>query len=130
MTRNQVFQYIWSNKRDICEEDWETIIKRFPFLETLQTCVHDFREMFVNKQQADLDEFLACYSNCGYELLQRFCTGLQKDYASVSLAVTSPYSNGFVEGTNNKLKMIKRTAYGRCSLNLLKSKMLLSSALI
>lgn len=34
-------------------------------------------------------------------------------------------ANGFVEGTNNKLKMVKRTMYGRCNFPLLRTKMML-----
>ena len=33
------------------------------------------------------------------------------------------YSNGFVEGTNSRLKMIKRTMYGRCRKQLLEAKL-------
>ena len=29
-------------------------------------------------------------------------------------SVASELSNGFVEGTNSKLKMVKRTMYGKC----------------
>ena len=36
-------------------------------------------------------------------------------------------SNGFVEGTNSKLKMIKRTMYGRCGKELLAAKLILSN---
>ena len=32
-------------------------------------------------------------------------------------------SNGFVEGTNSRLKMIKRTMYGRCGKRLLEAKL-------
>ncbi|KFX60152.1 hypothetical protein KU41_01310 [Clostridium botulinum] len=38
----------------------------------------------------------------------------------------SDLSNGFVEGTNSKLKMIKRTMYGRCSKKLLAAKLMLA----
>ncbi|MBQ3414356.1 MAG: transposase, partial [Clostridia bacterium] len=37
----------------------------------------------------------------------------------------SDLSNGFVEGTNSKLKMIKRTMYGRCGKKLLAAKLML-----
>ncbi|WP_405121688.1 transposase [Sellimonas catena] len=33
------------------------------------------------------------------------------------------YSNGFVEGTNSRLKMIKRTMYGKCNRELLEAKL-------
>ena len=38
-------------------------------------------------------------------------------------AVAYDYSNGFVEGTNSRLKMIKRTMYGRCRKRLLEAKL-------
>ncbi|MGN2338122.1 transposase [Clostridium cagae] len=41
--------------------------------------------------------------------------GLLRDIEAIENSVSSDLSNGFVEGTNNKLKMIKRTMYGRCS---------------
>ena len=41
---------------------------------------------------------------------------------AVENSVASPLSNGFVEGTNNKLKKIKRNMYGRCSRQLLEAK--------
>ena len=51
-----------------------------------------------------------------------FAHGLQNDYEAVKNAVIYPYSNGFVEGSNNRLKMIKRTMYGRANLPLLSVK--------
>ena len=51
--------------------------------------------------------------------------GLLKDIEAVENSVASPLSNGFVEGVNNKLKMIKRTMYGRGSLQVLRAKLML-----
>lgn len=59
--------------------------------------------------------------------LSRFASGLEKDLPAVENAVASPLSNGFVEGTNSKLKMIKRTMYGRCSKELLAAKRIYAS---
>ena len=42
---------------------------------------------------------------------------------AVENAVAYDYSNGFVEGTNSRLKMIKRTMYGRCGRQLLEAKL-------
>lgn len=42
---------------------------------------------------------------------------------AVENAVAYDYSNGFVEGTNSRLKMIKRTMYGRCRKQLLEAKL-------
>ena len=38
--------------------------------------------------------------------------------------VASDLRNAFVEGTNNKVKMVKRTMYGRCSKKLLAAKLM------
>ncbi|MEG0933865.1 MAG: transposase [Lachnospiraceae bacterium] len=37
----------------------------------------------------------------------------EKDLDAVENSVASSLSNGFVEGTNSKLKMVKRTMYGK-----------------
>lgn len=43
--------------------------------------------------------------------ISRFANGLEKDIEAVENSVASELSNGFVEGTNSKLKMVKRTMY-------------------
>ena len=45
-------------------------------------------------------------------------------HTTIENAVVSDLSNGFVEGVNNKLKMIKRTMYGRCGQKLLTAKLM------
>ncbi|MCD8104733.1 MAG: transposase [Lachnospiraceae bacterium] len=39
--------------------------------------------------------------------------GLKKDIAPVKNAISLDVSSGFVEGNNNKFKLIKRIVYGR-----------------
>lgn len=53
-----------------------------------------------------------------------FVNGLEKDISAVENAVASQLSNGFVEGTNSKLKMIKRTMYGQCDPKLWSAKLM------
>jgi transposase len=52
---------------------------------------------------------------------------LEKDGAAVRAALTLPWSIGPTEGHINKLKMIRRSAYGRMTLDLLRQRMLLCS---
>ena len=56
-----------------------------------------------------------------------FVCGLQRDIDAVECAVSYDWSNGFVEGSNSRLKMVKRAMFGRCSHRLLEAKMLLYS---
>jgi transposase len=65
----------------------------------------------------------------GYEdiipqLERRFATTLRYDIDAVQNAVIEPWSNGQTEGQINRLKMLKRSMYGRASIELLRARML------
>lgn len=60
-----------------------------------------------------------------YGKFQNLAKGLIYTFYAVNLAISSNLSNGFVEGINNKIKLIKYVMFGRCSLPLLKSKIIL-----
>lgn len=69
--------------------------------------------------------FIEKYKNSDLKELSRLASGLEKDLSTVENAIASSLSNGFVEGTNSKLKMIKRTMYGRYGKELLTAKLIL-----
>jgi len=54
--------------------------------------------------------------------LASFANGLIQDKDAVTNSVISELSNGFVEGNNNKVKVIKRSMYGRAKIKLLSAK--------
>lgn len=64
------------------------------------------------------------YKNSDNRNLKSFANGLLKDIKAIENAVSSTFSNGYVEGNNSRLKMIKRIMYGRAGLSLLKAKVL------
>jgi transposase len=64
------------------------------------------------------------YKNFQNINLKSFVNGLLRDIDAVENAVASSLSNGFLEGNNSRLKMIKRMMYGRAGLPLLKAKVL------
>ena len=68
--------------------------------------------------------FIEKYKNSGIKALASFAAGLEKDIEAVENAVSSDLSSGFVEGTINKLKTVKRMMYGRCHRELLAAKMM------
>lgn len=53
-----------------------------------------------------------------------FVTGLRQDEPAVRAAIVEPWSNGPVEGQVNRLKLIKRSMYGRAGLDLLRQRVL------
>lgn len=91
----------------------------------LYTCIHEFREIFREGRQSLMVGFIEKYRSSGIKLLERLAKSFEKDIDAILNAVSSRLSNGFVEGTNSKLKMIKRTMYGRCGSKLLAAKLML-----
>ena len=49
-----------------------------------------------------------------------FASGLEKHWNAVTASLTLTWSSGAVEGTVNKIKLLKRQTYGRASLALLR----------
>ena len=56
--------------------------------------------------------------------LRRFVINLDTDRDAVHNALTHPHSNGTAEGHVNRLKLLKRSSYGRASFELLRRKVL------
>lgn len=52
-------------------------------------------------------------------------TNVLRDIEVIENLVFNNLSNGFVEGMNSKLKMTKRTMYGRCNQKLIVAKLML-----
>ena len=89
----------------------------------MHSCIKEFRRIFEERKVPLLYLFIEKYSKSEIKALQSFANGLSRDIDAVENAVAYDYSNGFVEGTNSRLKMIKRTMYGRCDKRLLEEKL-------
>ena len=101
------------------------ILQKYPKLKELIHCVREFREVY-EKKSIPLYLFIERYKNSDLKEISRFANGLEKDIEAVENSGASELSNGFVEGTNSKLKMrmVKRTMYGRCNKALLAAKLM------
>lgn len=60
--------------------------------------------------------------------LKAFVDKLCQDIEAVAAAMVWPYSQGQTEGRVNKLKLIKRSMYGRGKFDLLRQRVLYASA--
>ena len=125
VSRHRIFRYIWNGEGEIGRDDLEFIKNTFPVIGMLSECLSQFRNVFAKKSAEALLEYIARYKGSELELLKKLAESLEKDIVPVTNAVVEKYSNGYVEGTNNKLKLIKRIGYGRCKLPLLRSKIVL-----
>ena len=82
---------------------------------------------FLREGHADaLDPWLEDAASSGLPEFRSFATGLQRDKAAIVAAISLPYSNGQTEGHVTKLKLLKRSMYGRASFELLRRRVLLA----
>ena len=63
--------------------------------------------------------FIDNNKNSTIPVIKSFALGLERDIAAVENVVSSERSNGFVEGNNHRVKVIKRVMYGKCGIKLL-----------
>jgi transposase len=79
-----------------------------------------------NKEQARsrLEEWTERAKVCGIAELKAFTMKLLQDTEAVVAAMTLPYSQGQTEGRVNKLKLVKRSMYGRGKFDLLRQRVL------
>ena len=68
-----------------------------------------------------LDEWLREAANSGIHGMRRF-VATRRDLAAVRNAISTPWSNGQIEGQINRLKTLKRSMYGRTGVKLLRSR--------
>ncbi len=73
------------------------------------------------------DAWLADARDCSVRAVATFAAGLEHDGAAVRAALTLPWSNGQTEGQVTKLKLLKRSMYGRAKLDLLRQRLLLAA---
>lgn len=122
ITREGIFRYMWMNT-ELTEEHKRYILNQYPHIYELHNCIKEFRRIFEERKVPLLYLFVEKYSKSEIKALRSFANGLSRDIDAVENAVAYDYSNGFVEGTNSRLKMIKRTMYGRCGKRLLEAKL-------
>ena len=92
-----------------------------PLLVEARDIIAAFQAMIRKKSLADLEPWL---ERARSSLVATFATGIVKDRAAVSAAISSPWSNGQTEGQITKLKLVKRQVYGRGKIDLLQARVI------
>ena len=95
-----------------------------PAFGTLYRLAHTFTDMIRSQQPEHLDSWLEQASASDFPELVSLASGITRDYAAVEAAFRLPYSTGPVEGHINRLKLIKRSMYGRANFDLLRQRVL------
>jgi transposase len=104
------------------------LLPRCPELAAATGRVRAFADMMVRRRGhlPALEAWVAATVADGDPYLAGFAQGLRRDQAAVTAGSTLPYSSGAVEGTVNRIKMIKRKLFGRAGFDLLRKLVLLS----
>ena len=80
-----------------------------------------FHAILVGREAAEFELWLAQALGSA---IASFARGLRRDIDAVRAALILPWSTGPVEGKINKLKLIKRSMYGRAGLDLLRARIM------
>jgi transposase len=74
-----------------------------------------------------IGDWLADARHAGIGAVATFAAGIEHDGAAVRAALAMPWSNAQAEGQITKLKLLKRSMYGRAKLDLLRQRLLLAA---
>jgi len=102
-------------------------MQQHPDLTLLVELADEFLQLLRHRQPDTFDDWLLKAASCAIKSLPTFGKGLFDDYAAVKASLMTEFSNGPVEGLNNKLKMLKRQMYGRASLELLEKRFVMAA---
>jgi transposase len=95
-----------------------------PEVHTLYPLAQDFAQMVRTHSGHSLESWLTRAHDSQVRELVSFANSLERHSADVQAGLSLPYSNGQVEGQINRLKLIKRSMYGRGKLDLLRKRVL------
>src|SRR5487761_1540692 len=99
----------------------DTLNALVPTIRTAAGAVNEFHRILRERATAAFETWLTATQTTA---LRSFVVGILGDIGAVRAALSQPWSNGPVEGQVNRLKMLKRTMYGRAKFDLLRSRVL------
>jgi transposase len=90
--------------------------------------VQTFCRMARQRHSDDFDAWITDVQRSGVKELRAFAKGLLKDAAAVRAGLSLIWGNGPTEGFIHRLKLIKRSAYGRAGVDFLRHRILAPAA--
>jgi hypothetical protein len=121
-----VIKAIRKNSENLSSTDVETLrilSRTHPELISLKNLIDDFKSIFKGGSLT-LETWINKAKDFNISELSSYISVIENDIVSVKNSINSKYNNGLLEGMVNKVKGIKRTSYGRCNFDLLRSKVL------
>jgi len=100
------------------------ILQASPSAETAYSLAQGFMQMIREHTGQPLESWLNSVEESHLPELKSFARGIQHDKTAVLAGLTLSWSQGPLEGHVNRLKLIKRSMYGRAKLPLLRARVL------
>lgn len=104
----------------------QDVLALCPHLSETALLVTKLAHMIMNRVSSGLAAWMDATAALAQPALTSFVHGLRLDQAAVVAALTLDFSNGPTEGTNTKIKLLKRQMYGRAAFPLLRQRILLN----
>ena len=127
MERKNAFQPLYypiEKVTSVSQSQFRALCDNYPCFNKIHTIVWSSKALLAARDPTQLEPWLDQAKSLGLREIDSFVEGLRRDLVAVRNAIALPYSNGLAESSVNKLKVIKRIMYGRCSFNTLKLKTL------
>ena len=100
-------------------------VRKYPIFQKVHSAIWDFKNLFKTGNSEGLSTWINQVKKLGLREMNSFIQGIERDIEAVKNAIIYEYNSGLAEGSVNKIKVIKRIMYGRCSFETLKRKVLL-----
>jgi DNA invertase Pin-like site-specific DNA recombinase len=111
--------------KGITKEQLAAVIRTYPETDILFNTIKEFKAILNDNRPRRISWWIRKVSALNIEELNRFINGMVKDLPAIKNAITYANNNGIAEGSVNKVKVLKRIMYGRCSFDLLRKKVLM-----
>jgi transposase len=126
----KIASWLATRPADLAEDDAAALaaaLAACPHLEELHRHIRGFARMMTTLTgYKDLDNWLDAADASTLPPLKSFAAGIRRDHDAVLSGLTLTWNSGKVEGTVNKIKMLKRQTYGRAGFALLRHRVLLN----
>jgi len=105
----------------------DALVALCPALDAVRALARRFARLLRERDATGLEAWLLAAESCDEAEVREFAAGIRRDQAAVQAALDHAWSSGQVEGQVNRLKLVKRQAYGRAGFPLLRRRYLLAS---
>lgn len=116
LSRNILLKRLYKPLEDIPlldEDKYNQALTYYPFVRDVFEWVDRLRNIYKTRDTAGIADWLEDSAAFHSGAITQFVNGLKRDLDALKESIELPYSQGPMEGTVHKLKLIKRIMYGR-----------------